>query len=127
MRHISRYGTGVGTEHDCGTLEPRRDLREQLKPLACQRGFQSGEAGDVLARAIEPRDDAAGDGIAYARKDDWDRPCFPLEGSGRRDPVCQDDVGLQAGQLLRERSYSIVVTAPPTNVHPDVAAIGPTQ
>jgi hypothetical protein len=34
-------------EHDCGSLEPRRDLREQFKPLASQRGFQVGEAGDV--------------------------------------------------------------------------------
>src|SRR6516165_10074938 len=45
---------GVGIEHDCGPLEPGRDLREQLKPLACQRGFQGGEAGDVPARLVEP-------------------------------------------------------------------------
>jgi hypothetical protein len=34
---------------------------------------------------------------------------------------------LQADQLLRERSYPIAVTARPTNVHPHVAAIDPTQ
>jgi hypothetical protein len=34
---------------------------------------------------------------------------------------------LQADQLLRERSYPIDVTAGPTKVHPQVAAIGPTQ
>jgi hypothetical protein len=34
---------------------------------------------------------------------------------------------LQADQLLRERSYSIEVTAGPANVHLHVAAIGPTQ
>jgi hypothetical protein len=34
---------------------------------------------------------------------------------------------LQADQFLRERSYPIGVTAAPTNVHPHVAAIVPTQ
>ena len=29
---------GVRIEHDCGPLEPGRDLREQLQPLASQRG-----------------------------------------------------------------------------------------
>jgi len=34
---------------------------------------------------------------------------------------------LQADQLLCERSYPIDVIAAPTKVHPDVAAIDPTQ
>jgi len=34
---------------------------------------------------------------------------------------------LQTDQLLRERSYPIGVTASRTNVHPQVAAIGPTE
>ena len=84
-------------------FEPGRDLREQLKPLASQRGFVDAEASDVPARAVEPRDDAAGDGIADALKDDRDRPRLPLDGNGRRGPACQDDVGLQADQLPRER------------------------
>jgi hypothetical protein len=36
-------------------------------------------------------------------------------------------VGLQAGQLGRERSYPIDVKAGPTNVYSHVPAIGPTQ
>ena len=48
-------------------------------------------------------------------------------GGGRRGPACQDDVGLQADQLLRERSYPVGVSAEPPKVHPHVAAIGPTQ
>ena len=35
--------------------------------------------------------------------------------------------GLQADQLLRERSYPIDVTAAPPSVNPRVAANGPTQ
>jgi hypothetical protein len=58
-------------------------------------------------RAVEPRDDAAGDGVAQPRNDDRDRPRLPLEDSGRRGRVCHDDVGLQAEKLLRERSYPI--------------------
>jgi hypothetical protein len=50
-------GAAFGIEYDCGPLEPGSDLREQLKPLASQRGFEEGEAGDVPARAVEPRDD----------------------------------------------------------------------
>jgi hypothetical protein len=42
-------------------------------------------------------------------------------------PACQDDVGLQANQLLRERSYPIDITTAPTKVNSHVAAIGPTQ
>jgi hypothetical protein len=72
--HISRCWTYIGIEHDCGPLQPGRDLQEQLKPLASQGGFEEGEAGDVPTRAVEPRDDAAGDGVAHPRKDDRDRP-----------------------------------------------------
>jgi hypothetical protein len=50
-----------------------------------------------------------------------------LDGSGRNGPECQDDLGLQADQLLRELSYPIDVIARPADVDPHVAAIGPTQ
>src|SRR6516162_239818 len=114
-------------EYDCGPIEPGRDLPEELKPLASQRGFQVGEAGGVPARPVEPRDDASGDGVGHVRKDDRERPCLPLEGSGRRSRVCHYDVGLQADQLLGECLYPIGVTTGPTYVDPHVAAIGPTQ
>ena len=78
--HKRRYDREVRIKHDRGPLEPRRDLREQFKPFACQRGFVAGEAGDVPTRAVEPRDDAVGDGVARVRKDDRDRPGLPLDG-----------------------------------------------
>jgi hypothetical protein len=114
-------------EYDCDPLEPRRDLGEQLKPLASQRGFVVDEAGDVPARAVKPGDDAAGDGIVHAHKDDRDRRRLALDGSGRRSRGCQDDVGLGGNQLLRDRPYPVDVTAGQPKVHPHVAAIGPTQ
>jgi hypothetical protein len=88
---------------------------------------ETAEPGDVPTRAVEPRDDAAGDGIAHVRKDDWDRPRLPSDGNDRRGPVCHDDLGLQDDQLLRKRSSPIVVIAVPPKVHPHVAATGPTQ
>jgi hypothetical protein len=108
-------------------LEPGRDLQKHLKPLASQRGFEIGETRDVPSRTVEPRDEAAGNRVARARKDDRDRSRLPLEGNNRRGPECHDDVGLQADQLLRERWYSIGVMAVPPKVHPHVAAIRPTQ
>jgi hypothetical protein len=59
----------VGIEHDCDPLEPGRNRREQVKQLTSQRGFEAGESGDVPTRAVKPRDDAAGDGVAQVRKD----------------------------------------------------------
>jgi hypothetical protein len=56
-------------------LSPGAISEEQLKPLA----FESGEAGDVPARLVKPQDEAAGDGVGQARKDDRDRPRLPLE------------------------------------------------
>jgi len=80
----------------------------------------------VPTRAVESRDNAAGDGVAHVRKDDRDRPRFPLDGDGLQGRVCQDDVGLRADQLLREYSYPIGVSTGPTNVQTHVAAFGPT-
>src|SRR6516165_2218668 len=56
-----------------------------------------------------------------------DRRRLPLDGNGRRGPECQDDVGFQADQLLRQRWYSIGVIALPPNFHPHVAANDPTR
>src|SRR5262249_15124421 len=92
--------------------------------FAAEPAQLDAERGQPL---LERRDEAAADGIARVHHDDWDRPRLPLKGSGHHGRVCQDDVGLQADQLLRERSYPIDVTAAPTKVHPHVAAIGPTQ
>jgi hypothetical protein len=56
------------------------------------------------------------------------RSCaFALDGNGRRDRGCHDDVRLQADQLLRERSYPIDVIAVLPKVYPRVAPNGPTQ
>jgi hypothetical protein len=62
-RNSIRFGSLPAIHQDQHEVHARRDLREQLKPFACQRGFVAAEAGDVPARLIEPRDDAAGDEV----------------------------------------------------------------
>ena len=124
-----------GIKVDTGAVSGLNMIAARLRPGAISESSSShlppseaslvGEAGDVPTRAIEPRDDAPYDGVARGRKDDWDRPRLLLDGDGRRGPVCQDDVGLQANQLMRERSYPIGVIAAPTKLHPHVSAIGP--
>jgi hypothetical protein len=56
-----------------------------------------------------------------------DRPCLPLEYSGHWSPACEDHVGSQPDQLFREHPPPVDVAGGPTNVHPQIAAIGPTQ
>src|SRR6516162_6513611 len=80
--------------------------------------LQTAKALGLVLPAVEPRDEAAGDGVARVREDDWDRPRLPLEGNCRRGRACQDDVGSQADQLLRERSRPIDVIAGPPRVNP---------
>jgi hypothetical protein len=36
--------------------------------ISSERGFEAGEAGDVPTRLVEPRDDAAGDGVEPDRQ-----------------------------------------------------------
>jgi hypothetical protein len=67
--------------------------------------------------AVELRDDAAGDRVEAGHKDDRDRLLFPVEGSSRRGPACQDNVGLQPDQLVRECLHPIGANAEP-KVHP---------
>src|SRR6516162_2929249 len=86
-------------------LEPGGDLREKLRPLTSHRGFEIGEASDVSTRAVEPRDDTAGDGIGHSRKDDRDRPRLPLEGNG----------GLRGARLFRAAANMIGTRCTPMN------------
>ena len=98
-------------------------MAARLSPGAISESSSSHlPASEASKVAIEPHDDAQGDRVGHARKDDRDRPRLPLDGNGRRGLAYQEDVGLQADQLVRERSYSIVITAAQRG-YPHVAAI----
>jgi hypothetical protein len=53
-----------GLNMTAARLSPDAISESSSKPLASQRGFVGGEAGDVPARAVEPRDDASCDRVA---------------------------------------------------------------
>src|SRR5271166_1511066 len=81
----------------------------------------------VSARAGQARNEPGADRVADDHKYDRDRPRLPLECSGHRSRACEDHVGLQVDQFFREHPHPIDVATGPTNVHPHVAAICPTQ
>ena len=58
-------------EQHRGSGNARRNLLEQLQPLASQRANHSLEAGDVAARPRQARDEAAADRIGNRRENDW--------------------------------------------------------
>ena len=72
------------TKADWGAVSGLNMIAARFRPGAISEGSSSHEAGDVPTRAVEPRDDAAGDGIAQVRKHDRDGQRLPLDGNGAR-------------------------------------------
>src|SRR6516164_5444502 len=50
-----------------------------------------------------------------------------MECRSHRGAMCEDHVGLQSHQLFCESPYPINVASSPTNLHPQVAAVDPSQ
>ena len=94
-------------------------------PAKCP--FHVDEAGDIPARTGQARNEASADRVGDARKYDRDRPRRLLKRGGRRSRGCEDHIRLEINQLFREHPQPVNVAAGPTNLHPHVAAIGPTQ
>src|SRR5262245_18882661 len=82
----------VGIEHDCGSPDAGRDLREHLQPLARKCSFHVDEAGEIPARTGQARNEASADRVGDARKYDRDRPRRLLKRSGRRSRSCKDHI-----------------------------------
>ena len=59
-------------EQEGDPVDARRNLLEQLQPLARHRALESGETGDVAARPRKARDEAAADRIGNDRENDGD-------------------------------------------------------
>ena len=110
----ARLSPGAISESSSIHLPPS-EVSKMAKPVMFPPGW--------LSRGAMP----LATGSPPFHRDDRDRPRLPLEGNGHPGRVCQDDVGLQADQLLHERSCPIDVIAGPPKVDPHVAAFGPTQ
>src|SRR5262249_44893286 len=74
----SRELTGVAQDRDAG--DPRRDLLEQLEPLATDHKFELQEAGRVAVRPRQTRDQAADDRIGDLDENDRHRAGDLLQG-----------------------------------------------
>jgi hypothetical protein len=74
-----------------------------------------------------PRYEAIAHRVGDARKYDRDRPRLALECGGPRSRVREDCVGSQIDQLFREHPHQVDIAGGPTNVHPQITAIDPTQ
>jgi hypothetical protein len=63
-------------EQEGDPVNARRDLLEQLQPLAGHRRLHSSETSDVAARPRKARDEAAADRINNGRENDGDGACL---------------------------------------------------
>src|SRR4029077_20491317 len=115
-------------EQERDPVDVRRNLLEQLQPLAAQRGLDSGETGDVAARPRQRRDEAAADRIRNARENDGDGARFWQQ---RRRGGCRmrkNEAGLQRDEFLRELfPWPRVLGRHPARVHPDFVALRPPE
>src|SRR5262249_52759323 len=68
-----------------------------------------------------------GDGISDLREHNWYGAGLSHDRLYRRRGHGKDDLGLQVDQLLSKPLYLANLAASPTNVDPNVAAIGPTD
>jgi hypothetical protein len=105
----------------------RRNLLEQLQPLASQGGLETCESGDVPARSRVVRNKAASDRIGHVHEHNRERASFPQQCGDHGSVLANDNIGPSIDQLLCKSSCLIGTTGGPTNVDLDIAAVRPTQ
>ena len=108
--------------------DARRNLLEQLQPLAGYRRLEHGETGDVTARPREARDEAAADRIGNDRENDRDGARLLQQSRSVGRALRKNEVGLKGDEFLRESLYRLrVAGCRPARVDPDVAALRPAE
>ena len=92
---VFRIGRGCGVEQEGDPVDARRNLLEQLKPFAGHGRLHQDKAGDVAARPLKARDEAAADRIdnVYENNGDGARLLQQSRCSGRA--LRNNKVGLQ--------------------------------
>src|SRR6516164_6801085 len=109
-------------------VDARRNLLEQLQPLASHRRLHSDETGDVSSRPRKARDEAAADRIGNERENDGDGACLLQHRRGDRCALRKNEVGLQRDEFLRKSLHRLgVAGCRPAGVHPDIAALCPAE
>ena len=87
-----RSGRRVMNERD--PLYLRRNLLEQLHPLADHREFEILEARHVASRLCKALDEAVADGIDNDREHDRDRVRLLQKGGHNGSPASDNDIAL---------------------------------
>ena len=88
-------------EQESDPVDVRRNLLEQLQPLAGHRGLEKDETSDIAARPRKARDKATADRIGNGRENDGNSARLLQQ---RRSGGCglrKNEVGLQRDEFLR--------------------------
>ena len=107
--------------------DARRNLFEQLQPLAGHRALESDETGGVTAWPGQAHDEAAKDGIGNERENDGNGARLLHQRCSRRCALRKNKVGLQRDEFLRKSLQRLRVEGPPSIVDPDVTAVRPPE
>ena len=111
-----------------GPLDARRNLLEQLQPLAGHRRLHIRKASDVAARPRKARDEAAADRIGKSRENDRDGARLLQQSRRVGRAMRKNQVGLQRDEFLGELGSRLgVVGCRPANVDLDIAALRPPE
>jgi hypothetical protein len=96
---------------------PRRHFPQKAEPLGLYRGAEVAHPGDVPARPVEARDEAASNGIDAECRDDWN---VPARSGGRASrnvaAKCDEQGHRSAGKPFRQRGQSLVMRECPAIV-----------
>ena len=99
------------------------DLMQQLQPLRDQRNREQAHAGDVLAGAVEVRDEPGLDRIGTADEDDRDSRGRCLRRLRGRKQSCSDCSWLATSQIGRQCWQLIIFPVRPAKFELHVAAL----
>ena len=109
-------------------VDARRNLLEQLQPLAGHSRLHRDETGDVTARPRKARDESAADRIGNESENDGDGARLLQQSRRGGCGMRKNKVGLQRDEFLRESlSRFRIVGCRPARVDPDVAALRPPE
>src|SRR5262249_5476278 len=118
-------GRRCRVEQEGHPRDARRNLLEQLQPLAGYRRLHNDETGDIAARPREARHEAAR--IGNVHKDNRNGAGLLEQRGGGGGVWRNNQVRLQGDEFLRESLHRLGIASGPASVDPDVAALRPPE
>ena len=121
-----RFHRTVGRqERDPG--DARRNLLEQLQPLARYCSLHANETGDVAARPRQASDEAIADRISNLRENDRDGVRLSQQRPGCRRVLRKNEIRLQPDELLCKSLHQLNIGRRPAIVASDGTALRPAE